>query len=180
MRRAGPLSNHRCAGGQYTLGGMEWYWWVAAGIVALAIVTVLGLRLFRATRRGRRFLGLSLRGKLRFGRLLLEDREVPLPAKVLLAVLVGYLALPLDLIPDFIPVLGQLDDAFVVLLAIGLLLMAVPRERFDAALDGAEADDRAREAAGARRVDPDAPFADTDRSTGRRLPGSNPRHGGPE
>jgi uncharacterized membrane protein YkvA (DUF1232 family) len=45
---------------------------------------------------------------------LLRDSRVPRGRKLLLAGLVGYLALPFDLVPDFIPVAGQLDDAFVV------------------------------------------------------------------
>jgi uncharacterized membrane protein YkvA (DUF1232 family) len=49
-------------------------------------------------------------------RRLLADRRVPRRQKALLAGLVGYLASPLDLIPDFIPVIGQLDDALVAVL----------------------------------------------------------------
>jgi uncharacterized membrane protein YkvA (DUF1232 family) len=49
-----------------------------------------------------------------FKRLLRDDR-VPRRAKVALGLVVPYLALPFDLIPDFIPVLGQLDDAVLVL-----------------------------------------------------------------
>jgi uncharacterized membrane protein YkvA (DUF1232 family) len=49
---------------------------------------------------------------------LLGDPRVPRRAKVALALVVPYLALPFDLIPDFIPVLGQLDDALVVVLAL--------------------------------------------------------------
>ena len=49
-------------------------------------------------------------------RRLLADRRVPRRHKALLAGLVGYLASPLDLIPDFIPVIGQLDDVLVAVL----------------------------------------------------------------
>jgi uncharacterized membrane protein YkvA (DUF1232 family) len=49
---------------------------------------------------------------------LLGDPRVSRPRKLVLAGVVGYLAMPFDLIPDFIPVLGQLDDAVVV--AVGL------------------------------------------------------------
>ena len=42
---------------------------------------------------------------------LLRDPRVPRRAKVAIGLLVPYLASPIDLIPDFIPVIGQLDDA---------------------------------------------------------------------
>lgn len=49
---------------------------------------------------------------------LIADRRVPPRRKLLLAALVGYLALPFDLVPDFIPVAGQLDDVLVVALVL--------------------------------------------------------------
>jgi uncharacterized membrane protein YkvA (DUF1232 family) len=52
-----------------------------------------------------------------FRRLLGDDR-VSRARKLLLVGVVAYLAFPFDLIPDFIPVLGQLDDALVVALAL--------------------------------------------------------------
>jgi uncharacterized membrane protein YkvA (DUF1232 family) len=150
MRIAGyaPESTSRYA------GTMPWYGWLLVGIFALLAVTALLLRLFRASRRGRRFLSLSTRGKIRFGRILLEDRDVPIAAKIALVILVGYLAMPFDLIPDFIPVVGQADDLLVVMLAIGLLILAVPREQFDAALRRAETEQEAQRLERARPVDP--------------------------
>src|SRR3990170_8688853 len=47
---------------------------------------------------------------------LAADERVPLRTKLALAGLAVYLASPWDIIPDFIPVLGQLDDATAVLL----------------------------------------------------------------
>jgi uncharacterized membrane protein YkvA (DUF1232 family) len=49
---------------------------------------------------------------------LIADRRVPVQSKVLLGLLIVYVVSPIDLIPDFIPVAGQLDDA--VLLAAAL------------------------------------------------------------
>lgn len=49
---------------------------------------------------------------------LARDPGVPRRRKLLLLGLVGYLALPFDLIPDFIPVAGQLDDAVIVALVL--------------------------------------------------------------
>jgi uncharacterized membrane protein YkvA (DUF1232 family) len=57
-------------------------------------------------------------------RRLLRDPRVPRRRKLMLAGLVGYLAVPFDLIPDFIPVAGQLDDALAVIFAFRYLLRA--------------------------------------------------------
>jgi uncharacterized membrane protein YkvA (DUF1232 family) len=53
---------------------------------------------------------------------LARDSRVSRPRKLLLLVLVGYLALPFDLVPDFIPVAGQLDDAIIVALVLRSLV----------------------------------------------------------
>lgn len=45
--------------------------------------------------------------------LALKDKNTPLPAKIAAAVTVGYALSPIDLIPDFIPVLGYLDDLII-------------------------------------------------------------------
>ena len=59
---------------------------------------------------------------------LLGDSRVPARWKVASAFALVYLAFPFDLVPDFIPVLGQLDDAVVVALVLrGLLRSAGPR-----------------------------------------------------
>jgi uncharacterized membrane protein YkvA (DUF1232 family) len=49
---------------------------------------------------------------------LARDPRVPRRRKLLLLGLAGYLALPFDLAPDFIPVAGQLDDAIIVALVL--------------------------------------------------------------
>jgi uncharacterized membrane protein YkvA (DUF1232 family) len=123
---------------------MAWYGWLLLAVGAFIAITAITLRLLRASRRGRRFMALSTRAKIRFGRLLLEDGHVPLAAKLALLLLVGYLALPFDLIPDFIPVIGQLDDVAVVLITVAVLIVAIPRERFEAALMRAEDEAEAR------------------------------------
>lgn len=55
-------------------------------------------------------------------RRLLSDPALSRSRKLLLVALVGYLAMPIDLIPDFIPVAGQLDDAILVALALRVVL----------------------------------------------------------
>lgn len=58
-----------------------------------------------------------------FRRLLAED-DLPRRNKILIAALIGYLAMPIDLVPDFIPIVGQLDDAIIVALVLRSILRA--------------------------------------------------------
>jgi hypothetical protein len=59
---------------------------------------------------------------------LLRDRRVRRRHKLLLAALLAYLALPFDLVPDFIPVAGQLDDVLVTALVLRAFVRAVGEE----------------------------------------------------
>jgi uncharacterized membrane protein YkvA (DUF1232 family) len=60
---------------------------------------------------------------LRLVRRLAGDSQLPRGIRIRLALLLGYLALPIDLVPDFIPVLGYADDV----LAVGIVLRSVVR-----------------------------------------------------
>ena len=57
-----------------------------------------------------------------------RDPRTPWYAKLMVAAVVGYAASPIDLIPDFIPVLGQLDDLLLLPLGIALAIRMIPRE----------------------------------------------------
>lgn len=67
-----------------------------------------------------------IKQELAFYQRLLSHPQTPGVAKVLLWCAVGYLLLPFDLIPDFIPVLGQLDDLVIVPLLIVLAMRLTP------------------------------------------------------
>ena len=51
---------------------------------------------------------------IRLVKRLATDPDTPRGVRIRLALLLGYLALPIDLIPDFVPVLGYADDAIIV------------------------------------------------------------------
>ncbi|MEO6818459.1 MAG: DUF1232 domain-containing protein [Ginsengibacter sp.] len=56
-----------------------------------------------------------------------SDKRTPLIAKIFIGITVGYLLSPIDLIPDFIPVLGLLDDLIIVPLLITLSIKLIPK-----------------------------------------------------
>lgn len=69
--------------------------------------------------------------EIKVWRLVIKDPRTPLPAKFLLALAIGYLLLPFEIIPDFIPVIGYLDDVLIVGLLLVLALRLIPREIVD-------------------------------------------------
>lgn len=74
-----------------------------------------------------------------------RDPRTPWYAKWLAAAVAAYALSPIDLIPDFIPVIGYLDDALLVPLGIWLVLKLVPAEVYrDARSQAAAAMDRPR------------------------------------
>jgi uncharacterized membrane protein YkvA (DUF1232 family) len=60
--------------------------------------------------------------------LALRDPRVPWYARLVAACVVGYIFSPIDLIPDFVPVLGYLDDLIIVPLGIALALKMIPAQ----------------------------------------------------
>ena len=69
-----------------------------------------------------------MRRELSFYRLVLADKRTPRLSRVLLGVAIAYLLSPIDLIPDFIPILGHLDDLLVVPLLVTIALTLIPRD----------------------------------------------------
>ena len=55
-----------------------------------------------------------------------KDPRVPLPARIFAACVVGYAFSPIDLIPDFIPILGYLDDLILIPLGVALAIKMIP------------------------------------------------------
>ncbi|MEV4009133.1 YkvA family protein [Nonomuraea angiospora] len=88
-----------------------WWWDLVIGlVVALAVVRPRGGLLRESLR--------LLPDMLRLVRRLAADRTLPRGVRIRLGLLPAYLAFPLDLIPDLIPVLGYADDAIIVAAAL--------------------------------------------------------------
>lgn len=68
----------------------------------------------------------SVRKEINVYRQVMKDPRTPLPAKLILALAIGYLLLPIDLIPDFIPVFGQLDDIIIVPVILYIAIKLIP------------------------------------------------------
>lgn len=61
-------------------------------------------------------------------KLVLKDSKTPILGKLFLALAVGYALMPFDLIPDFIPVIGHLDDIIIIPLFVVIAIKFIPRE----------------------------------------------------
>jgi uncharacterized membrane protein YkvA (DUF1232 family) len=103
--------------------------------IGLAVTYLVLLGALLVVRPKGNLLGEALRllpDALRLLRRLASDRNVPRGARVRLWVLLGYLAIPIDLVPDFVPVLGYADDAIIV----SLVLRSVVRRAGAPAIRG--------------------------------------------
>jgi uncharacterized membrane protein YkvA (DUF1232 family) len=90
-------------------------------LIALYITFILALYLVGRREDARAVAGFVPDCVVFFKRLLL-DRRVPVTKKLPVLLLIGYLAMPLDLVPDILPLVGQLDDAVLVSLVLRWLL----------------------------------------------------------
>src|SRR5436190_3344113 len=99
---------------------MSWWDWLLLGIGVLIVVwAAFAVWVVAVGRRGdARALATFIPDCILLVTRLARDPRVPRRRKVVLLGLVGYLALPFDLVPDFIPVAGQLDDAIIVALVL--------------------------------------------------------------
>lgn len=122
---------------------------VLVGVVA-SFVIIIGAIVWWARRSwsddekqlAKRMARLSFKRKLRLGLRLFGERRVGWAVRIFAVMLVLYLAMPFDIIPDFIPVLGYLDDLVVVVVGTTLLLKSIKREVVEEHLSRLEAETR--------------------------------------
>jgi uncharacterized membrane protein YkvA (DUF1232 family) len=107
-------------------------WWLLLGAVALYAALIVALVIAGRRHHARAVAGF-IPDCLVMVRRLAADPRTRRRDRVLLGVLLVYLVSPIDLVPDFVPVAGQLDDAVIVALALHLLL----RTRGEAAIRSA-------------------------------------------
>jgi uncharacterized membrane protein YkvA (DUF1232 family) len=103
---------------------MSWWNWLlasAAIVVGIYAAFIAGL-VVAGRRQDARALAGFIPDCLILFRRLLRDERVPRRRKILIGVLIGYLAMPFDLVPDFIPVAGLVDDAIIVALVLRTVL----------------------------------------------------------
>jgi hypothetical protein len=100
-----------------------WHWLLLGLGVTLVVYAALLVRLVLAGRRRDRACGGDRPPRLPVPLARAPARSrVPTRRTLLVGALLAYLAMPLDLIPDFIPIAGQLDDAIVVALVLRSML----------------------------------------------------------
>lgn len=105
-------------------------WWVALLVsLAAAIVLTWAALIVFLLRSGRGLAALTeasrlLPDLLRLVSRLARDRSLPRGVRIRLWLLLAYLASPIDLIPDFIPVVGYTDDAIIVAVALRSVVRA--------------------------------------------------------
>ena len=121
---------------------MEEFVWVSLAVIAAGLLLLIALAAFMLWRIQRsdekklakRIAKLPFLDKISLAGSLISDDRIPIAPRIIgLAprlislALVLYIASPIDLIPDFIPVIGYLDDILIVVIGVGLLLRSIPR-----------------------------------------------------
>jgi uncharacterized membrane protein YkvA (DUF1232 family) len=106
-----------------------WEWGlVALAVLLLAYASFVGVLILLGRGEDARALTRFVPDCVVLFRRLIGDPRIARRDKLLLAALVGYLSMPFDLVPDFIPVAGQLDDAIIVAVVLRTVLRAAGAE----------------------------------------------------
>ena len=107
-------------------------WWLQAVLIALALVVVSWLLLIVLARRlppgVAKDLAAFIPDCVTTARTLRKDPRVPRRARIAVLIALLWVLSPIDLIPEFLPVIGPLDDVVAVVLLLRYAARAVPRE----------------------------------------------------
>jgi len=119
--RRGSLTRPSChAGSRGYPRRVQWWTWllISLGVVLAIYGSFIAWLVIRGRREDARSFATFIPDCIVLVTRLSRDPRVPRRRKLLLIALGAYLALPFDLVPDFIPVAGQLDDAIIVALVL--------------------------------------------------------------
>lgn len=110
---------------------MEWEWIVgiAAGLLLVWLLLMAALWVAKPDEQRLRESLRLLPDVIRLLSRLARDRTVPLVARAWLWGLLAYLAMPIDVVPDFVPVLGYADDAILILVVLRGVVRRAGREK---------------------------------------------------
>ena len=116
-----------------------WLWLaVALGVMLALWLLLIALLLVLGRRRDAKDVARFVPDCIVLFKRLLSDPRVPRRAKLAIGLLVPYLAMPFDLVPDFIPVAGQLDDAILVAVTMAYVVRRAGREVVEELWPGSE------------------------------------------
>jgi uncharacterized membrane protein YkvA (DUF1232 family) len=103
-----------------------WQWLlISVGVMIAIYLAFVGWLMLSGRRQDARALARFIPDCAVLFRRLLADDRVPRRSKLMLGAMIGYLAMPFDLVPDFIPVAGHLDDALIIAPVLRAVLRAV-------------------------------------------------------
>src|SRR5438445_2196419 len=113
---------------------MEEFVWVSLAVIAAGLLLLIALAAFMLWRIQRsdekklakRIAKLPFLDKISLAGSLISDDRIPIAPRIIALALVLYIASPVDLIPDFIPLIGYVDDILIVIVGAGLLLRSIP------------------------------------------------------
>jgi uncharacterized membrane protein YkvA (DUF1232 family) len=105
---------------------VQWWEWlvISLGIFLAIYAAFIAWLVLRGRREDARAFATFIPDCIVLVTRLARDPRVPRRRKLLLFAVVAYLSLPFDLVPDFIPVAGQLDDAIIVALVLRQFIRA--------------------------------------------------------
>jgi uncharacterized membrane protein YkvA (DUF1232 family) len=112
----------------------ESWFWIVLALIAGSLLALVGIAAFlwwrlqtsEEKRLAKRIAKLRFRDKLSLASALFRDPRVSFIPGLIALGLMAYLAMPFDIVPDFIPVVGYFDDLLIVVIGAGLLLRSIP------------------------------------------------------
>lgn len=102
---------------------------IAGSVLALVVIAAFvwwRLQTSDEKQLAKRIARLHFGDKLRLASALFREPRVSLVPSLIAVALIAYLAMPIDIVPDFIPVLGYVDDLLILVVGAGLLLHSIP------------------------------------------------------